>query len=129
MTLLEQLELAGLLSAVQHADGAITVTIQAGLIDPREAVEAAQKDGRTTALGGVQKVVFRTLCELTSEDLCEQVPIDDVYDTARAELPMSPKGKRDTRNQVIKRAMEKLYERGYITIRDDMLSIGATTRD
>ena len=120
MKLLDQLELAGFIKARLADDGTITVTIQAGVADPRPALEAARKlDGRGTRLGSVQRTVVALL-----KRAGDPSSIQAIYDDATPLLPI-PLG-RDTRAQQIKRAMEKLSERGVIVVHDDLVKLTNT---
>jgi hypothetical protein len=71
--------------------------------------------------------VFNVIYELASMfgDENAEVPLQTVYDEATVKLPAPPRGKRDTRQQMIRRAIVGLHERGYVTVHDDSINIGS----
>lgn len=99
------------------------------VVEPLDEAVVDAKSERT--LGSVQRLVFKCAYGLASgpgEDMAE-VDIQDLYDSATIEMPPPPRGKRDTRAMVIKRAIETLHERGYITVTGDKLTIGSPYDD
>tara|TARA_R100001143_G_C3360997_1_gene135675 strand:- start:8652 stop:10568 length:1917 start_codon:yes stop_codon:yes gene_type:complete len=79
-------------------------------------------------LRGNQKLIFQVVFELSDED-DPQVPIQDVYDQAIPRLPPPDSSKRDRRAEVVKRAVEKLHENGYLTVRNGYVTIGSPLDD
>jgi len=77
-----------------------------------------------TRLGGSQQIVFKIAYELAGED--GAVALQDVYDEATIAMVKPAEGKRDTRPQHIKRALETLVERGYLSISADQIKLGST---
>lgn len=93
------------------------------VIDPLDETMLSSAD--KSKLGGNQKLVFTVCYDLASVADDKGVAIQDVYDDATLQLPKPPKGQRDRRGEIVKRALSALHERGYITIRGDFLDIGA----
>jgi hypothetical protein len=78
----------------------------------------------STRLGGNQQIVFKIAYQLAEES--GAATLQDVYDEATIAMVKPAEGKRDTRQQHIKRALETLVERGYLSISDDQIKIGST---
>ena len=117
-TLLSGLELAGLVFAEQRADGSIIITVQAGLIDPRNDVaEARRKSKPSNVLGKTQRVVFNAIV-LEGIRTC-----DGVYKYAIPRLE-APATKRDRRAECVQRALRRLHARGFIVISAGMVEPG-----
>ena len=76
-------------------------------------------------LGGTQQLVFKIAYGLAGGEDGAAV-LQDVYDEALIGMVKPAEGKRDTRQQHIKRALESLVERGYLSISDDQIKIGST---
>ena len=117
-TLLSGLELAGLVSAEQRADGSIVITVQAGLIDPRnDIVEARRKSKPSNVLGKTQRVVFNAI-------VLEGIrTIQGVYNYAIPRLELQAT-KRDRRAEVVQRALRRLSAREFIVINAGMVEPG-----
>ena len=97
------------------------------VVDPLDENMLSSTEG--AKLGGNQKLVFGVCYELAGASPDDRAAIQDVYDDATIQLPKPPKGQRDRRSEIVKRALSALHERGYITIRDDYIDIGAPIYD
>ena len=117
-TLLSNLELAGLVSAELRADSSVVITVQAGLVDPRnEIIDAKRKSKPSNLLGRTQRMVFNAIV------LHGVRTVQGVYDHVILRLPLQAM-KRDRRAEVVQRALRRLHERGFIVISNNMVSPG-----
>lgn len=84
-------------------------------------------DSAKTRLPPTQRLVFNCIYELVglSNQPDQPVALPDVYDAATVQLPGPAPGKRDTRAQVVNRALVALHEKGYITIHGDDINLGS----
>ena len=99
------------------------------VVEYLDATILSEKD--RNKLGGNQKIAFQVIYELASKlgDEFAAVKLQDVYDRATTEMPAPPNGTRDRRAEYVRRAVAKLHERGYVTVTDDIVSIGSPYDD
>ncbi len=90
--------------------------------------EAVLDQKNRQQLGGTQQIVFKIAYQL-AENADGVAMLQDVYDEATITMVKPAEGKRDTRKQHIKQALESLVERGYLSISDDQIKIGSTYDD
>lgn len=100
------------------------------VVEPLDEVLLTGEEAKN--LGGNQKLVFKVAYDLAA-DLGDpdgvEVAIQDIYDDATMQMPKPSKKQRDRRPEVIRRALSALHEKGYVTIRDDKVLIGAPIYD
>jgi hypothetical protein len=99
------------------------------VIEPLE--EAILQDKGGDLLSPNQKLVFKAIAELSGESLQDgqAVLVQDIYTAAVINMPAPENSLRDRRLEVVKRAIEKLHERGYISVNDGTVLLGSSFDD
>lgn len=101
----------------------VTDDLEACTVEVGERILPAHIDqGSLAKLRGVQAIVMRAIADLSIIE-GGGVLIEDVYDTAADMLPPPPPEQRDRRKFTVKRNLETLVERNYLTIAADMVFI------
>ena len=96
------------------------------VVEPLD-VSVLEGDSAINRLGPTQQVVFDAVTELVTEHLDEggAIPIQQVYDVAVDAMPRPSDGVRDRRTETIRRALQGLLEKGYVSIANDEITIGS----
>jgi putative DNA primase/helicase len=75
--------------------------------------------------GTNERILWRLACDLG--DLTDgEVPVGTLIDEAVKQMPHDPQKPRDQRRANAKRALESLAEKGFVTVRDDVVKVSGT---